>query len=138
MFLPSCTGVAVTPFAPGVDWFLPDPSAQPPPQAGYRGLENFCAVEPLTGTIFYDGTSGTITHALTVTVGGLPADDEVNVNWSNDHVRAPVIASFGTDANGTAIPSSVEVRRLGEVRGVEIVLSAASVPNQVLGRLEPC
>jgi hypothetical protein len=73
-----------------------------------------------------------------VSVGGLPPNDAVFVNWSNDYVRAPVIASFETDSKGIAIQSSVDVGRLGEVRGVEIVLSAASVPNPVLGRLEPC
>ena len=109
-----------------------------PPEAGYRGIENFCAVAPLTGTIHYDGTNGGLTGVLKVSVGGLPPNDEVFVNWSNDYVRAPVVASFETDSKGTAIESSVDVGRLGEVRGVEIVLSAASVPNPVLGRLEPC
>jgi hypothetical protein len=95
-------------------------------------------VPPLTGSIHYDGTSGKLTGVLAVSVGGLPRDDEVFVNWSNDHVRAHVIASFGTDAAGASIQSSVQVGRLGEVRGVEVDLSAASVPNPVLGRLEPC
>ena len=109
-----------------------------PPEAGYRGIEDFCAVAPLTGTIHYDGTSAGLSGVLTVSVGGLPPSDAVNVNWSNDHVRVPVIAGFKTDSKGTAIQSSVNVGRLGEVRGVEIVLSAASVPNPVIGRLEPC
>lgn len=116
---------------------IPGPTTLPP-EAGYRGIENFCAVNPLTGTIHYDGTSGGLTGVLTVRVGGLPPNDAVNVNWSNDHVRVPVIGSFETDSQGIAIPSSVDVGRLGEVRGVEIVLTAASVPNPVLGRLEPC
>ena len=109
-----------------------------PPEAGYRGIENFCSVAPLSGSIRYDGTSGGLVGVLTVSVGGLPPNDEVFVNWSNNSVRAPVIAGFSTDSRGTAIQSSVDVGRLGEVRGVEIVLSAASVPNQSLGRLEPC
>jgi hypothetical protein len=138
MYLPSCAGVAVTPFAPGVGWFLPSVPTTLPPQAGYRGFENFCAAAPLTGTILYDGSSGGLAHVLTVSVSGLPPNDEVVVNWSNDHMRAPVIASFKTDATGTAVQSSVDVGRLGEVRGVEIVLTASSVPNAVLGRLEPC
>ena len=108
------------------------------PEAGYRGIENFCAAAPLTGAIHYEGTSGGLTGVLTVNVGGLPPNDAVNVNWSNDHVRVPVIASFEADSKGAAIQSSVDVRRLGEVRGVEIVLTAARVPNPVLGRLEPC
>jgi hypothetical protein len=109
-----------------------------PPQAGYRGIENFCAVAPLTGTIHYDGRSGSLTGVLSVSISGLPPNDEVNVNWSNDHVRVPVIGGFETDSKGTSIHSSVVVGRLGEVRGVEVVLTAASVPNPVLGRLEPC
>jgi hypothetical protein len=108
------------------------------PEAGYRGVENFCAVAPVTGTIHYDGTSGELPGVLAVNVGDLPPNDQVNVNWSNDHVRVPVIAELETDSNGAAMPSSVEVGRLGEVRGEEIVLTAASVPNPVLGRLEPC
>jgi hypothetical protein len=114
------------------------PTTTLPPQGGYRGIENFCAVAPLTGTIHYDGTSGGLTGVLTVYVGGLPPNDEVNVNWSNNFIRAPVIADFATDVNGNAIQSSVDDGRLGEVRGVEIVLTAAAVPNPVLGRLEPC
>jgi hypothetical protein len=109
-----------------------------PPEAGYRGVENFCAVAPLIGTIHYDGTSRRLTGALTMSVGGLHPNDAVFVNWSNDSVRVPVIASFETDSEGAAIQSSVDVGRLGEVRGVAIVLTAASVPNPVLGRLEPC
>ena len=109
-----------------------------PLQGGYRGIENFCAVAPLTGTIHYDGISGELIGVLTVNVGGLPPNDEVFVNWSNNYVRAPVIASFETDSKGTAIQSSIDVGRLGEVRGVEIVLSAASVPDPALRRLEPC
>jgi len=117
------------------------PTAAPttlPAEGGYRGIENFCAIAPVTGTIHYDGTSPGLVGVLTVSVGRLSPDDEVFVNWSNDYVRAPVIASFETDSKGTAIQSSVDVGRLGEIRGVEIVLSAASIPNQVLGRLEPC
>jgi hypothetical protein len=113
-------------------------STSVPPEAGYRGIEIFCAVAPLTGTIRYDGTSGVLRGVLTVRVGGLPPDDAVNVNWSNDGVRVPVIGSFETDSDGMAVPSSIDVGRLGEVRGVEIVLTAASVPNPVLGRLDPC
>ena len=73
-----------------------------------------------------------------MSVGGLPPNDEVFVNWSNDYVGAPVIAPFETDSKGTAGRRPVDVARLGEVRGVEIVLSAASVPNPVWGHLEPC
>jgi hypothetical protein len=118
-----------------------DPTNAPttlPLEGGFRGTETFCAVAPLTGTIRYDGTSGRLTGVLTVSVGGLPANDEIFVNWSNDSVRAPVIAAFQTDSRGNAMQSSVEVGRLGEVRGVEIVLSAASVPNPSFGHLEPC
>lgn len=117
------------------------PTAAPtalPPQAGYRDIENFCAVEPVKGTIRYDGTSGRLTGDLTVSVSGLPPNSAVNVNWSNDHVRAPVIGAFETDSHGTSVQSSVVLSRLGEVRGVEIVLTAATVPSPVLGRLEPC
>ena len=133
--------VLLSPFYTPVRTLKTIPTGAPPtlpPQAGYRGIENFCAVAPLTGTIHYDGTSPGLVGVLTVSVGRLSPDDEVFVNWSNDYVRAPVIASFETDSKGTAIQSSVDVGRLGEIRGVEIVLSAASIPNQVLGRLEPC
>ena len=131
----------VSPFHTPARAFETLPKAAPTtlaPQGGYRGIENFCAVAPLTGTIHYDGTSGVLIGVLFVSVGGLPPNDEVFVNWSNNHVRAPVIASFETDSQGSAIQSTVDVGRLGEVRGVEVVLSAASVPNPALGRLEPC
>jgi hypothetical protein len=73
-----------------------------------------------------------------VNVGGLPPDDDVFVNWSDNDVRAPVIAEFKTDAGGKSMQSSLEVGRLGEVRGVAIILTAAAFPNPTLGRLEPC
>ena len=79
-----------------------------------------------------------ISGVLTVHVGGLPPEDEVFINWSNNYVRAPVIADFQTDSNGDGIWSSVNVYRLGEVRGVEIVLSDGNAPYSVFGRLEPC
>jgi hypothetical protein len=109
-----------------------------PPESGYQGIENFCGVAPLTGSIHYDGTGSNLKDVLTVTVGGLPPSGEVIVNWSNNHVRAPAIADFATDRNGVAIQSSVYVVRLGEVKGVEVILTAATAPNPVLGRLEPC
>jgi hypothetical protein len=114
---------------------LPEPL---PLQGGYRGIETFCAVAPLTGTIRYDGTSGGLSGVLTVSLGGLPPQDQILVNWSNDFVRAPVIGVLQTDSGGNAIPSSVAVYRLGEVRGVEIVLSGASVASPTVGRLDPC
>ena len=110
----------------------------PPQQAGYRGVEDFCAIAPMTGTIHYDGTNGGLSGVLTVRVGGLPPNQDVFVNWSNNFVRAPVIASFKTNSNGAAIQSSVHVSRLAEVKGVEIVLSTATVPNPSVGRLGPC
>ena len=131
----------VSPFDTPASTLRSVPASAPtsfPPQSGYRGIENFCSVAPLTGNIHYDGTSGGLIGVLTVSVGGLPPNDEVFVNWSNNSVRAPVIASFATDSNGAAVQSSVEVGRLGEVKAVEIVLSAASVPNQSFGHLEPC
>jgi hypothetical protein len=109
-----------------------------PLQAGYRGVEDFCAIAPLTGTIHYDGTSGGLSGILTISVSGLPPNDDVFVNWSNNFVRAPVIAYFKTNFNGAAIQSSVDVGRLAEVKGVEIVLSTATGPNPSLGRLIPC
>jgi hypothetical protein len=131
----------VSPFSVPAGTLQTAPTVVPakfPPQAGFRGSENFCAVAPLSGTIHYDGASGELIGVLAVRVGGLPPNDEVFVNWSNNDVRAPVIASFTTDSVGSAVRSSVDVGRLGEVRGVELVLSAASVPNLALGRLEPC
>jgi hypothetical protein len=117
----------------------PSSSTTLPAQGGYRGIENFCAVAPLTGTIHYNGTSGDLSGVLTVNVGGLPPDDDVFVNWSDNDVRAPVIAEFKTDAGGKSMQSSLEVGRLGEVRGVAIILTAAAFPNPpTLGRLEPC
>ena len=109
-----------------------------PPQAGYRGIENFCAVAPLAGTndpLRRDKPQARRrSHGA---VGGLPPNDQVFVNWSNNYVRAPVIADFQTDSSGAAIQSSVGVGRLAEVRGVEIVLSAASVPNPSWGASNP-
>ncbi len=73
-----------------------------------------------------------------VKVGGLPLNGDVSVNWSNNHVRVPVIAYFKTNSHGVAIQSSVDIGRLAEEGGVEIVLSTATVPNPPLGRLDPC
>jgi hypothetical protein len=52
--------------------------------------------------------------------------------------RVSVIAYFKTNSHGVAIQSSVDIGRLAEEGGVEIVLSTATVPNPPLGRLDPC
>jgi hypothetical protein len=110
-----------------------------PPEAGFRGLEDFCAGAPLTGHVLYDGTAGQVVPGiLTAAVGGLPPNSAVYVDWSNDHIRGYIVGAFKTDSAGTPIPSSVRMSRLAETRGVEMVLESVSVPPTVFGRLEPC
>lgn len=110
-----------------------------PSEAGYRRREDFCAGAPLSGHVLYDGTAGQLVPGvLTVAVAGLPPDNVVYVDWSNDHIRGYIIASFRTDSAGTSIPFSVSMGRLAEVRGVEMVLESVSIPPTVFGRLEPC
>ena len=110
-----------------------------PPEDGYQGIEDFCAVEPLSGHVVYDGTAGQLVPGvLTAAVAGLPPDNVVYVDWSNDHIRGYIIGSFKTDSAGTPIPSSVRIGRLAETRGVELVLESVSIPPTVFGRLEPC
>jgi hypothetical protein len=110
-----------------------------PPQAGFRGVENFCASAPLSGHVLYDGTAGQLVPSvLTAAIGGLPPDSRVYIDWSNDHIRGYIIASFSTDSTGTPIPSSVSMGRLAEVRGVEMVLESVTIPPTVFGRLQPC
>jgi len=109
------------------------------PQAGYRGVENFCASAPLSGHVLYDGSAGQLVPGvLTVAIGGLPPDSGVYVDWSNDHIRGSIIATLTTDSMGTPIPSSVSMGRLAEVRGVEMVLESVTTPPTVFGRLQPC
>ena len=108
------------------------------PQAGYRGVEAFCASAPLSGYVLYDGSAGQLVpRVLTVAIGGLPPDSGVYVDWSNDHIRGYIIASFSTDSTGTPTPS-VNLGRLAETRGVEMVLESVTVPPTVFGRLQPC
>jgi hypothetical protein len=110
-----------------------------PPEAGYRGLQDFCAGTPLSGHVLYDGTAGRLMPSvLTAAVARLPPDSVVYVDWSNDHIRGYIIASFKTDSAGAPIPSSVSMGRLAETRGVEMVLESVSIPPTVFGRLEPC
>ena len=116
-----------------------------PPQAGYRGVENFCAVAPLTGTLHYDGAGGAtgdLSNVLTIAMAGLPPNSYIYVAWSNDHVRVPIIAGFSTNSTARGDPVLGRRRaRLAEVRGVEIFLSGGSpdlIPPPLLGRLEPC
>ena len=75
---------------------------------------------------------------LTLDVAGLPPNSVAYVDWSNDHIRGYIIASFRTDSAGTPIPSSVSLGRLAEVRGVEMVLESVSIPPTIFGRFEPC
>jgi hypothetical protein len=109
------------------------------PESGYRGLEDFCAGAPLSGHVLYDGAAGQLVPSvLTVAVAGLPPNSVVYVDWSNDHIRGYIIASFKTDSAGAPIPSSVGADRLAEVRGAEMDLESVSIPPRVFGRLEPC
>ena len=110
-----------------------------PSQSGFRGVENFCASAPLSGHVLYDGTEGQpVPRVLTVAIGGLPPDSGVYVDWSNDHIRGYIIASFSTDSTAMPIPTSVNMSRLAEVPGVEMVLESVTVPPTVFGLLEPC
>ena len=110
-----------------------------PSQAGYRGVENFCASAPLSGHVLYDGTAGQLVPSvLTVAIGGLPPNSSVYIDWLNDHIRGYIIGSFSTDSTGTPIPSSVRIGRLAEVQGVEMVLESVTVPPEIFGRLQPC
>jgi hypothetical protein len=110
-----------------------------PPQAGYQGVENFCASTPLSGQILYNGMAGQVVPSLlTVAIGGLPPDSGVYVDWSNDHIRGYIIASFSSDSAGTPIPSSVSTGRPAEMRGVEMFLESVTMPPTVFGRLQPC
>ena len=109
------------------------------PQAGYRGVEDFCASGPLSGHVLYDGTAAQLVPSvLTVATTGLPPSTPVYVDWSNDSIRGYLIASFQTDSAGAPIPSSVHMGRLAEVRGVEMVLESTTVPPTIFGRLAPC
>jgi hypothetical protein len=110
-----------------------------PLEAGYRGSEDFCAGAPLSGHALYDGSAGhLVPGVLTAAVAGLPPNSEVYVDWSNDHIRGYIIASFRTDFAGAPIPSSVSMGRFAETRGVEMVLESVSIPPTVFGRLERC
>ena len=101
--------------------------------------ENFCASAPLSGHVLYNGTAvELVPSVLTVAIGGLPPNSGVYVDWSNNHVRGYIIASFSTDAEGTPIPASINMGRLAEVPGVEMVLETTTVPPTILGRLQPC
>jgi hypothetical protein len=106
-----------------------------PVQGEYGGRENFCAAAPLSGHILYDGTTGSA--VLTLSVGGLPRNNLVGVNWSNNHIRGYLLATFETDSKGTARQASLHFFRPGEVRGVEMILTGSGIQAPVLGRLEP-
>jgi hypothetical protein len=113
----------------------------PHADSGFHGLEDFCASGTLSGEVRYDGAEGAdglTSQVLDAEVHGLPPDTVVYVDWSNDHIRGYIIGDFKTGADGQPIPSSMHVSRLGEVRGVELVLESTSIPPVVLGRLEPC
>jgi hypothetical protein len=118
---------------------IPTSATTLPPQAGYRGVENFCASAPLSGHVLYNGTAAQLVPSvLTVAIGGLPPNSGVYVDWSNNHIRGYIIASFSTDAEGTPLPASINMGRLPEVPGVEVVLESTTVPPTILGRLQPC
>jgi hypothetical protein len=118
---------------------IPTSTTTLPPQARYRGVETFCASAPLSGDVLYNGTAGQLVPSvLTVAIGGLPPNNEVYVDWSNDHIRGYIIGSFSTNTEGTPIPASISMGRFAEVPGVEMVLESTTVPPSVLGRLQPC
>ena len=102
-------------------------------------VSSFCASAPLSGHVLYDGSAGQLVPSvLTIAIGGLPPDSGVYVDWSNDHIRGYIIASFSTDSTGTPNASSASMGRLAEVRGVEMVLESVTIPPTVFGRLQPC
>ena len=107
-----------------------------PVEGEYGGREDFCAVAPLTGHILYDGTTGSA--VLTLSVADLPRNALVGINWSNNHIRGYLIASFETDSKGAARQSSLHFFRPAEMKGVEVILTGSGIHAPILGRLDPC
>ena len=107
-----------------------------PVQTGFGGLEYFCAQQPLTGEIRYDGTSGEV--SMDLAIHGLPAKTFVLINWLNNTVRGYVIGTFSSDGDGASAPTSLHLFRPGEERGYQILLTTAAAEPETLGVLWPC
>ena len=76
---------------------------EPPRRPVTEVSRSFCASAPLSGHVLYDGSAGQLVPSvLTVAIGDLPPDSGVYVDWSNDHIRGYIIASFSTDSTGDA------------------------------------
>ena len=113
-------------------FYAPTNSSPVPIESGFRGREDFCASEPLTGHVLYDGTMGhLVSGVLNVGVAGLPPNSIVYVDWSNNLIRGYIIASFKTNSVGQPIPSSMSMGRLAELRGVEIIRNCSGLGTSV-------
>ena len=119
------------------DPYLPSlPNSTVAVQSGYGGKEDFCAQPPLSGRMSYDGTSGTARP--TITIGELPPNSQVAVNWLNNSTRGYVVAAVASGSDGNAVGWSLRSFRPGEQRGYQLVLSTADAADTSLGTLSPC
>ena len=71
-------------------------------------------------------------------VGGLPANEDIAVNWLNNEVRGYVVANFSTSSTGLAEQSSLRLFRPGETRGAKLLLTAGNPQSTSIGVLQPC
>jgi hypothetical protein len=84
----------------------------------------------------YDGTSGTARP--TITIGELPPNSQVAVNWLNNSTRGYVVAAVASGSDGNAVGWSLRSFRPWEQRGYQLVLSTADAADTSLGTLSPC
>ena len=136
--LASCSSASTRPSVSSTTVSVTSPSdlATTPVQSGFDGHQYFCAQQPLTGDIEYNGMSGNVVMHLDVR--GLPSQVPVYLNWLNNTVRGYVIGVFSTDDGGSAVPTSLHLYRPGEQRGYEIILTSTATVPQTLGELWPC
>ena len=106
-----------------------------PVQSGYEGNENFCAQQPLNGTLAYRVSSGRA--SIRVALRGLPKRVLVGIDWSNNAARGYLIGTIRSDGHGGSIPGSEKLFRPPESRGYKVILTWPT-NKKTLGTMWPC
>ncbi len=115
---------------------LPGSHSSTPVQSGFGESEDFCAQQPIHGTIIYQADAGNVT--MKADVKGLPPNSLVVIDWANNTVRGYEVGTMSTGRTGASVPASLNLSRPGETRGYKIVLTTEAIDPTLLGTLWPC
>lgn len=115
-------------------------SRTPPPRptiavsSGFKRTEKYCALTPATGTLTYTPSGGNATVQLSI--GGLPPNALLAIDWQTNDGNGYSIGSFQTDASGASEQDTLRMFRSPAKAGDQVLITTAN--GTQVGQLNHC